>query len=282
MDIKRTTIYFAAALLATGGMATYATTPSAATTQTQEFSATPYMQLSNSQQVLVFMSQAEQLVTKGDSTFAKMHLNEALSAASRLPLNGSAESNAIHRVTLVTVKDGTLERQMLIAEPGSIREPLSISSAALPSKKDSITHAEVHYISNNWDKSALLVGLNNVLRAIETGKTNMVVPEFNRLHTELLEDNERQVSDRRAAQDNVALARALLQVGAYDTAKQALARADEHIGNIAQNREAPERLADIAAMRNEIADVNKTIDRHEPNMLKTIDAKLEKWWNALS
>lgn len=281
--MKRATIYIAATLLATGAVATYATTPSAETTeQVREMQVAPYAGMSDSKQVLLFLSQAERLVSKGDDTFAKMHLNEAMSAAARLPASPQA-SDHIHRVTLVTLRDGTLERQLMLMQPANITEPLSFSPEALPVDKKTITKAEVVYIQPAWNKADVLVGLNKAMRAIETGKSNAVTPEFNKLHELLITDNKHNVSERRAAQDNVALARMLLQAGAYDAAKQALANADTHISNVAENNDAsPKRFEEIATMRNEMADVSKVIERNDPSAFKTLDAKLEKWWNALS
>lgn len=281
--MKRATIYIAATLLATGAVATYATTPDAESATERAMLVQPYAEMDDSKQMLLFLSQAERLVAKGDDAFAKMHLNEALSAAARLPSSPRPASNAIHRVTLVTLRDGTLERQMLLVQPSNITEPLSFSPDALPVDTQDITGAQVVYVKPAWNKADLLVSLNKALRAIETGKQTAVTPEFNKLHAMLIEGNEHAVSDRRAAQDHVALARMLLQLGAYDAAKQALAGADTHIVNVAEKRDAsPKRFEEIATMRNEMAEVNKVIERNDPSAFQTLDAKLEKWWNALS
>lgn len=281
--MKRATIYIAATLLATGAVATYATTPDSHTASAAAMQVRPYAGMSDSKQMLLFLSQAERLVAKGDDAFAKMHLNEAMSAAARLPASPDNASSDIHRLTLVSLRDGTLERQLLLMQPTNITEPLSFSPDALPIDKQTITKAEVLYVKPGWKKSDLLVGMNKALRAIETGKSNAITPEFNKLHREIIEGNEHAVSERRAAQDNVALARMLLQAGAYDAAKQALAKADTHIANVADNHDAsPKRFEEIATMRNEMASVNKAIERNDPSAFKTLDAKLEKWWAALS
>lgn len=285
MRMKRATIYLAATLLATGAVATYATTPDQPTTQqTRNLQVAPYAGLSNNKRMLLFMSQAERLVLKGDSTFAKMHINEALSAAARLPSSPDAnDNNAVYRMTILTMMDGTHERQLMLVQPSNINDRLRFSSDALPEDGKKITKAEVHYISGNWDKAALLIGLNNVLRFIETGKDNAVTPEFNQLHAQLLDNTEHTVSERRAAQDNISLARTLLQVNAYDAAKLALAKADEHVQHVAkENDDSPKRFEEIATIRNEMADVGKAIERREPATFKLMDAKLEKWRKVLS
>lgn len=63
--LKKVTIFCAAALLTTGAVATYATTPDAySSTETRQLQLAPYAELSNSKQVLMFLSQAESLVYK--------------------------------------------------------------------------------------------------------------------------------------------------------------------------------------------------------------------------
>jgi hypothetical protein len=281
MRLRKTTIYVATALLATGAVATYATTPvngSAASTPTLEMS--PYAEINDSKKLLLFVSQAERLIFRDDYSFAKMHLNEAMNAASRLSANAE---EGLYRVTLVKVMDGTRERQLVLVQPTNITEPLSFSPDALPADKKTVASASVRYISPNWDKATLLTTLSKTLHAIETGKKNAVDPELAQLHAAILKGNEQSVSDRRAAQDNVALARALLQAGAYDAAKLALVQADTHIKKIAaQKHSSPKRFEDIAHIRNEMASVNEVIERKEPSAFKALDAKLEKWWNSLS
>ena len=287
MNLKRTTIYFAATLIATGAVATYATatTPTPQSTeQVRNLDVAPYANLTNSKQLLLYVSQAERLVQKGDRTFAKMHLNEALSMAARLPSSpGTQEDSNIYRVTMVSLNDGTVQRQLMLAQPSNITEALNFSPDAIPVAKNNIADADVKYITSKWEKSKILVTLNNALRAIEMGKTNEVQAQFAKLHDLLIVDNTHTVSPRRAAQDNVALARVLLQAGAYDAAKLALARADTSIQAVAKDNSASsKRFEEIAIMRNEMADVHKVIERNEPDSYKKLDAKLEKWWNALS
>lgn len=280
--MKKATIFCAAALLATGAVATYATTPDAySSTERHQLQLAPYAELSNSKQVLMFLSQAESLVYKGDSTFAKMHINEALSAAARLPSSSKAdERKSVHRVTVITLQDGTVTREILMVQPDNITTPLSFAPESLPTEQYTVSKAEVHYIKADWDKEHLLVSLNQLLRNIEKGKT--VSADFAALHMQLLEDNARAVSDRRAAQDNIALARALIRAKAFEPAKQAMARADTHIKQMADRRDLPKRFEDIATMRNEMATVNTTIERNEPAAFKELDQKMEKWWNLLS
>jgi tetratricopeptide (TPR) repeat protein len=293
MSIRHFTICFASALLATGAIGThantYAITPAAASAQSDTpRMMPPYASLDNHRQVLLFISQAERLAANGDTTFAKMHINEALAATARLPAGKSAVSetdtdNSLHRITLLSVTDGTLERQLLLAQANAITEPLRFSMDDLPLQAGSITDAEVYYLTGQWNKAALTDALNKALRTIETGKHNAVIPVFGALHATLLETAEQTVPPRRLAQDNVALARALLKLGAYEAAQNALTRADEHIAIISgEPHLSPTQFSDIASIRNEMADIQRLITRREPDMLKTIDEQLKKWWNALS
>lgn len=282
MAIRRLTIFCAAALLTTGAVATATTPESYSDNEAREMSIAPYAGLSNSKQVLTFLSQAENLVYQGDSTFAKMHLNEALSAAARLPSSPNSEKNQqLHRVTLITMMDGTVERQYLDVQPDNIIAPLKLNAKNLPLDSYKITKAEVHYVRADWDKEHLLVSMNKLLRDIEKGKP--VSGEFKGLHEHLLTHQKQDISDRRAAQDNIALARALIKAKAYEPAKTAMKTANSHIRNIAEeDSSAPQRLEDIATMRNEMESVNSTIERNEPAAFKELDVKMEKWWNALS
>lgn len=288
MDVRAqgAILYVAVALIATGGVATYATTPNTPTAEEAKVSTeySPYAEISNSKKMLLFISQAERLIFKGDRTFAKMHINEAINTASLLPDSiDAATTDTIHRITLIKLLDGTRESQMMVAQNSNITEPLQFSSEFLPADKKQITSAEVHYISSHWDKAALLASLNKILRAIETGKNNAIIPELNHMHNLLLTNNERAVSHRRAAQDNVTLARALLQADAFSAAKSALAQANNHIKKIADQKDAsPKRFEEIAEIRNQMAEVTKVIERKEPSTFKVLDKKLGKWWDALS
>lgn len=280
--LKKVTIFCAAALLTTGAVATYATTPDAySSTETRQLQLAPYAELSNSKQVLMFLSQAESLVYKGDSTFAKMHINEALSAAARLPSSsGIDEQRNIHRVVVMTMQDGTVERQMIVVQPDNITTPLNFAPDVLPTEQYTIAKADIHYVKANWNKEQLLVSLNQLLRGIEKGKT--VSSDFAALHSQLLEGNGHDVSDRRAAQDNIALARALIRAKAFEPAKQAMARADTHIEGLSNRKDLPKRFEDIATIRNEMATVDAAIERNEPAGFQELDLKMEKWWNRLS
>lgn len=280
--IRRATIFCAAALLTTGGVATYATTPeSFSDGMPQELAIAPYAGMSGSKQLLLFLGQAESLVYKGDSTFAKMHINEALSAAARLPSSSKADRREaqLHRVTLVTLRDGTITRELLVMQPENITAPLDFAPGILPGDRYKVTAAQVHYVNADWNKERILIALNHILRGIEKGKA--VSSDFDELHELLLKDNEHTVSDRRAAQDNIALARALIRAKAYKPAKAAMARADEHIKQLADGKDA-KRFEDIATIRNEIESVNATIERNEPAALKELDRKMAEWWNLLS
>lgn len=279
------TVYMAFALIVTGAVATYATAPATHTPEKiRELEVSPHAAASDSKKMLLFISQAERLIFEGDYTFAKMHINEAIRAAAQLPATPyAADTEFIHRVTLLRYLDGTYERQMLFAQPTEITRRLTFPPDALAVDNKKITAAEVHYISSHWDKAALLTALNKTLHAIETGKNNAVTPELHHLHRLLLQGNDRPVSDRQAAQDNVAVARALLQVNAFSAAKLALGRSDLHIRNMIVQKEAsPQRFEEIALIRNEMAEVTKVIEQREPGVFKMLDAKLEEWWDALS
>lgn len=280
--LKKATIFCAAALLATGAVATYATTPeSYSSEEVRELSLAPYANLSNSKQTLMFISQAESLVFKGDSTFAKMHINEALSTAARLPSSPDANDlREVHRVAVITLMDGAVEREYLLVQPDNITTPLNFNPENLPLDTYQISKTEIQYVHPKWNKEQLLVSLNKMLRDIESGKN--VSAGFDKLHAMLLEDNAETVSDRRAAQDNIALARALIRAKAYEPAKAAMARADEHIAALAKDKRSPKRFEDIATMRNEMATVGTDIERNEPAAFQELDQKFEKWWNLLS
>lgn len=90
------------------------------------------------------------------------------------------------------------------------------------------------------------------------------------------------MSDRRAAQDNIALARALIRAKAFEPAKQAMARADTHIEGLSNRKDLPKRFEDIATIRNEMATIDAAIERNEPAGFQELDLKMEKWWNLLS
>lgn len=280
--MKKATIFCAAALLATGAVATYATTPDAySSEEVRELSLAPYADLSNSKQTLMFISQAESLVYKGDSTFAKMHINEALSTAARLPSSpDAADLREVHRVAVITMMDGSVEREFLLVQPENITTPLTFTADKLPLDSYEISKTDIRYIQPDWNKEKLLVSLNQMLRDIESGKS--VSATFDELHAMLLGNEAESISNRRMAQDHIALARALIRAKAYEPAKAAMARADEHIAAMAQDKHSPKRFEDIATMRNEIATVGTDIERNEPAAFQELDQKFEKWWNLLS
>lgn len=280
--IKTFTISCATVLLTTGAIATHATTPEAyRTAETHHTVISPYAQMSDGKQVLMFLSQAQSLVYKGDSTFAKMHINEALNATSRLSSSSAARAQQdIHRVTLLHLRDGTVKRQLLLVQPEGLTVPLDFPADAVPTDQYRIAKAEVHYLKPEWDKEQLLVALNRVLRGIEKGKA--VSSEFTTVHDILLKSSHHAISDRHAAQDHIALARALIRVQAYRSAREAIAQADSHIERLANDKSQPKRFEDIAAMRNEMATVNTAIERNEPGAFKGLDEKLAKWWDVLS
>lgn len=279
--MRRATIFCAAVLLTTGGVATYATTPSGLEEERQKLlSITPYAELSSGKQLLLFVSQAESLVYKGDRTFAKMHINEALSAAARLPSKGQKDEEQLHRLTILTLADGAIERQLMVVQPENINAPLSFPVGILP-EDYAISRAEVQYVHAGWNKEKLLITLNALLRGIEKGKNVSV--DFAPLHAMLLDGHAKDVSARRAAQDHIALARALIHARAYEPAKAAMTRAQKHIDRMADSKDSsPQRFEDIATIRNEMESVNNVIERDDPGGFRELDKKMEQWWNLLS
>lgn len=277
------TVACAGLLLATGGVATYATAPDSYGGKTAHPDPTiQQADMSNGARLLLYTSLAERLIYRGDYEFAATHLHAAMSSASRLPAIRSVEaspSSSIFRVTLIALQDNTTEREILIAEPMDLTEPLDFSPEALPLSRYSIRNAEIHYLTGNgWNKAAILSQLQNISSTLEmskwqeASKRTRVSESFTSLHALLLEAHSYPVSSRRAAMDEIALARALLQLQAYDAAKNALSKADLHIQRLHNE--------DLMSISSEIADTLHVMDGKTAG--NRLDKQLAQLWKTLS
>lgn len=282
----------AGALLATGGVATYATAPDAYKAHAYKAqtssgpSAIHQAGLSNGARLLLYTSLAERLIYRGDYDFAAAHLNAAMTSAARLPTKEKPAPFNIFRIALITLQDDAAERQILIAEPTDLAEPLNFSPEALPLSRYSIRNAEIYYLTGDgWDKAAILTQLQHIAGAVgmgklqESGKPTRVSEDFASLHELLLATHAYPVSARRAAMDEIALARALLQLQAYDAAKGALSRADGHIQRLHNN--------DLVGISSEIANALQNMDvkqikNDEKTPRNALDKQLAHLWETLS
>lgn len=270
-------------LLATGGVATYATAPDSYRSKPvhSKPAAIRRAGMSDGARLLLYTSLAERLIYRGDYAFATAHLHAAMTSAARLPVALPARQPDpfnIFRIALITLKNDTAERQILMAEPADLTEPLNFSPEALPLSRYNIRNAEIYYLSGNgWDKTAILTQLQRISATIEmskwqeSGKRNRISEAFTPLHELLLASDSYPVSPRRAAMDEIALARALLQLQAYDAAKGALSRADVHIRQLHRN--------DLPEINPEIADSVHNMGGKNGDRL---DRQLAHLWETLS
>lgn len=268
-------------LLATGGVATYAAAPDSYKSKTvpSNLAAIRQAGMSDGARLLLYASLAERMIYRGDYVFATAHLHAAMTSAARLPITQPARQPApfnIFRIALLTLKDDNTERQILIAEPVDLAEPLNFSPEALPLSRYNIRNAEIYYLSGNgWDKTAILTQLQRISATLEmskwqeSGKRNRISEAFAPLHELLLASDSYPVSPRRAAMDEIALARALLQLQAYDAAKGALSRADVHIQQLHHN-DFPEINPEMAAFIHIGGENRNGLDRQLAHLWETI------------
>lgn len=83
------------------------------------------------------------------------------------------------------------------------------------------------------------------------------------------------------AHDNIALVRNFIAGKNYEGASYALKHADDALNEMQKDNNNKARLADITAMRKDVADLQTTITKKDPTMIQKANAKMDKWWKDL-
>ena len=84
------------------------------------------------------------------------------------------------------------------------------------------------------------------------------------------------------ARDNIALARNFIAGKNYEGASYALKHADDALDKMQKDDNNKARLADIAAMREDVSNLQEYITKKDPNMIQKANAKMDKWWKDLN
>jgi hypothetical protein len=84
------------------------------------------------------------------------------------------------------------------------------------------------------------------------------------------------------AHDNIALARNFIAGKNYEGASYALKHADNALDEMQKDDNNKARLADIAAMRKDVNNLQEYIAKKDPNMIQKANAKMDKWWKDLN
>ena len=84
------------------------------------------------------------------------------------------------------------------------------------------------------------------------------------------------------ARDNIALARNFIAGKNYDGASYALKHADDALDEMQKDDVNKARVADIAAMREDVKNLQDYIAKKDPNMIQKANVKMDKWWKDLN
>jgi hypothetical protein len=144
-----------------------------------------------------------------------------------------------------------------------------------------VTEADIVYLTLDLTGDKAEIHLTEAETAIANGDLKSADNHLAQLTEAVVKVDSKVALPSIKAHDNIALARNFIAGKNYDGASYALKHADEALDEMQKDDNNKARLVEIAAMRNDVSNLQKYIAIKDPNMIQKANAKMEKWWKEL-
>lgn len=145
-----------------------------------------------------------------------------------------------------------------------------------------VTDADIVYLTLDLTGDKAETHINEAEAAITANNLKLADEHLAKLTEAVVTVDSKVAMPSVKARDNIALARNFIAGKNYEGASYALKHADDALNEMQKDNNNKARLADIAAMRKDVSNLQEYIAKKDPNMIQKANAKMDKWWKDLN
>ncbi len=145
-----------------------------------------------------------------------------------------------------------------------------------------VTDADIVYLTLDLTGDKAETHINEAEAAITANNLKLADEHLAQLTEAVVTVDSKVAMPSVKARDNIALARNFIAGKNYEGASYALKHADDALDEMQKDNNNKARLADIAAMRKDVSNLQEYIAKKDPNMIQKANAKMDKWWKDLN
>lgn len=145
-----------------------------------------------------------------------------------------------------------------------------------------VTDAEIAYVTLDFRDNEADKLLAKALQEIDSEDLKGAQTDLGKLMDKVVHTDNSEVSmplDR--ARDNIALARSFIVMENYDGARFALKHADKALDEMEKDQRYTSRRDALGTLRQDVAALNKNVQKNDPSTWRKADKKMNEWWTNL-
>lgn len=219
-----------------------------------------------------------------NTDLAKQHITQARNMVTMIK-NATVEQRVIRQVEsgrIVYKYDTEYKYHYFPIQTGPVQVKTMDNGPAWATNDLAVTDADIVYLTLDLTGDKAETHLAEAEAAVTANNLKLADEHLAQLTEAVVTVDSKVALPSVKAHDNIALARNFIAGKNYEGASYALKHADDALDEMQKDNNNKARLADIAAMRKDVSDLQEYIAQKDPNMIQKANAKIDKWWKDLN